>query len=114
MEKKNNIFQRIKKFVLGRKSKIKRYLKWYRVYDNKKHFVIKQKILNFIMMIVILIISMIGIFLFFYAINDYKIENIIDLNKEFSIESKDLLTAQISNTLIMISIKKIFNLNMKV
>jgi len=38
-------------------------------------------------MIVILIISMIGIFLFFYAINDYKIENIIDLNKEFPVDS---------------------------
>lgn len=104
MEKKDNIIKRIKKFLSGKRSKIKRYLKWYRVYDNKKHFVIKQKILNFIMMIVILIISMIGIFLFFYAINDYKIENIMDLNKEFSIESKDLLTAQISNTLIMISV----------
>lgn len=104
MEKKDGIIKRIKRFLSGKRSKIKRYLKWYRVYDNKKHFVIKQKILNFIMMIIILLISMIGIFLFFYAINDYKIENIIDLNKKFGIESKDLLIAQISNTLIIISV----------
>lgn len=104
MEKKDNILKRIKKFVLGKKSKIKKYLKWYRVYDNKKHFVVKQRILNLLMVVIILIVSMVGIFFFFYSINDYKIENIIDLNKKFSIESKDLLTAQISNTLIIISV----------
>ena len=84
--------------------KIKEYLKWYKIYDNKKHFVVKQKIMNFLMNIFMLSIGILSIFIFFYAINDYKIEDIIDLNKRFNIESKDIIVAQISNTLIIISV----------
>lgn len=104
MEKSNSKLKRIKRFFLNKNYKIKEYLKWYKIYDNKKHFVVKQKIMNFLMNIFMLSIGILSIFIFFYAINDYKIENIIDLNKRFNIESKDIIVAQISNTLIIISV----------
>ena len=104
MKDSSSKLKRIKNFLKNKNYKIKEYLKWYRLYDNKKHFVVKQKIMNLLMIIFILSIWMLSIFIFFYAINDYKIENIIQLNKKFNMESKDILVAQISNTLIIISV----------
>lgn len=104
MEKKDNIFKRFKKFISSKRRKIKRYLKWYKVYDNKKYFIVKQKIINILMIISILIATIASIFFFFYALNDYTIDNLINFNKKLGIESKDLLIAQISNTLIIISV----------
>ena len=46
MEKKDNIFKRLKNFISSKRRKIDRYLKWYKVYDNKKYFIVKQKIIN--------------------------------------------------------------------
>ena len=104
MEDSNSKLKRIKRFFLNKNYKVKEYLKWYKIYDNKRHFLVKQKIMNLLMIIFILSIGILSIFIFFYAINDYKIENIIELNKKFNIESKDILLAQISNTLIIISV----------
>ena len=104
MEDSDSKLKRIKRFFLNKNYKIKEYIKWYKIYDNKKYFVVKQKILNFLMIIFMLSIGILSIFVFFYAINDYKIENILDLNKKFSIDSKDIIVAQISNTMIIISV----------
>ncbi len=104
MEKKDNIFKRLKNFISSKRRKIDRYLKWYKVYDNKKYFIVKQKIINILMIIAIFIVTIASIFFFFYALNDYKFDNLINFNKKLGIESKDLLIAQISNTLIIISV----------
>ncbi len=104
MEKNNSKLKYFKTFLQNKKHQIKEYFKWYKVYDNKRYFVIKQKIMNLLMSTFILIVIILSMFFFFYAINNYQIENIIDLNKKFGIESKDLLLAQISNTLIIISV----------
>lgn len=104
MDKTDNIFKKIKKFMLGKKHRLKEYRKWYRIYDNKKYFVAKQKIINLLVNILMIFIIISSILFFFYALNDYKFENIINLDKRLGIDSKDLLTAQISNTLIIISV----------
>ena len=104
MEDSDSKLKRIKRFFVNKNYKIKEFLKWYKIYDNKKYFVVKQKILNFLMIIFMFSIGILSIFVFFYAINDYKIENILDLNKKFSIDSKDIIVAQISNTMIIISV----------
>ena len=104
MKKKDNIFKIFKSFILRKKSKLKRYMKWYKIYDNKKYFIIKQKILNILLILAIFSITMVSLFLFFYALNDFKIDNIFKLDVKLGIESKDLLIAQISNTLIIISV----------
>ena len=85
MEKKDNIFKRFKKFISSKRRKIKRYLKWYKVYDNKKYFIVKQKIINILMIISILIATIASIFFFFYALNDYTIDNLINFNKKLGI-----------------------------
>ncbi len=74
MKDSSSKLKRIKNFLKNKNYKIKEYLKWYRLYDNKKHFVVKQKIMNLLMIIFILSIGMLSIFIFFYAINDYKQE----------------------------------------
>lgn len=104
MEDSDSKLKRIKRLFLNKYYKIKEYLKWHKIYDNKKYFVVKQKILNFLMILFMFSIGILSIFVFLYAINDYKIENILDLNKKFSIDSKDIIVAQISNTLIIISV----------
>ena len=104
VEKKDNVIKRFKKFILSKKSKLKRYMKWYKIYDNKKYFTIKQKILNILLILAIFIITIVSLFLFFYALNDFKIDNIFKFHRKLGIESKDLLIVQISNTLIIISV----------
>ncbi len=104
MEDSNGKLKKIRRFILNKNYKIKEFLKWYKIYDNKKYFVVKQKIMNFLMIIFMFSIVIFSMFVIFYAINDYKIENILDLNKEFNIDSNDILVAQISNTLIIISV----------
>lgn len=104
MKNKNNIFKKFKKFILSKGRKLKRHMKWYNIYDNKKYFIIKQKILNALLILAIFSITIVSIFLFFYALNDFKINNIFKLDRELGIESKDLLIVQISNTLIIISV----------
>ena len=76
VEKKDNVIKRFKKFILSKKSKLKRYMKWYKIYDNKKYFTIKQKILNILLILAIFIITIVSLFLFFYALNYFKIYNI--------------------------------------
>ena len=104
MEKEDNVFKRFKKFIVSKKSKLKRFMKWYKIYDNKKHFIIKQNVLNILLILAVFSITMVSLFLFFYALNDFKIDNIFKFDAKLGIESKDLLIAQISNTLIIISV----------
>lgn len=63
MEDSDSKLKRIKRFFLNKNYKIKEYLKWYKIYDNKKYFVVKQKILNFLMIIFMFSIGILSIFL---------------------------------------------------
>ncbi len=63
MEDSNSKLKRIKRFFLNKNYKVKEYLKWYKIYDNKRHFLVKQKIMNLLMIIFILSIGILSIFM---------------------------------------------------
>ena len=104
MKEKKGILKRIRKKIINGIYKFKDFYKWYKVYDYKKYFELKNFFRNIILFLFIFIIVIIAIFYFIYAINNFQITNIFNSNLSFDYNPMDLLSIQISNTLIIISI----------
>lgn len=93
-----------KKNIKNKILKIKKFIKWYKIYDDKKYFELKQKIINVLMFIMIAIVSTIGFYIFLYFLNDCQNENLIQIENKIKFGYMDILSIQISNTLIIISV----------
>lgn len=104
MKEKKGILKRIRKKIINGIYKFKDFYKWYKVYDYKKYFELKNFFRNIILFLFIFIIVIIAIFYFIYAINNFQITNIFNSNLSFDYNPMDLLSIQISNTLIIISV----------